>query len=235
MFGVPGGGMQWYDHIKRSSSVDDFKDRLKTVNVQERWDTIFDAILSVGAVSFVQPLIEVIDDTRFLPLLLVGAFGPRHWMDPWVRREIVSILLDHCPRDELANSSVVWAAAVSGHASLIPLLLQHGASLENSPTDISPLCVAIFHNHLDSVRVLVEAGAELPAVRPICSDPIRLFLTVEFPARIQTCKMAVLTFMLFRLRFPWSLVDKNVMRTISEIVWASRRQEVREREKINKR
>lgn len=66
-----------------------------------------------------------------------------------------------CQPDE-AGRSPIWAAALVGFSEIIPALLYHKANVDqHGPRGWTPLHISIFHGHINSVSLLLDARADV--------------------------------------------------------------------------
>uniref|UniRef100_A0A336M0K2 Protein fem-1 homolog B n=1 Tax=Culicoides sonorensis TaxID=179676 RepID=A0A336M0K2_CULSO len=106
------------------------------------------------------------DGQTFTPLVIAAKNG---------RYKVVRMLLKNYPNIDLEAECAVnfdghivhgvgalWAAAGSGHLTIVKLLIHHGADVNHqTQTDSTPLRAACFEGRLDVVEYLVAHGADL--------------------------------------------------------------------------
>ena len=69
-------------------------------------------------------------------------------------------------------------AASGGDAKLIQLLIEHRAALNTGKADgLTPLMVAAYNGHRESVKILVDAGADANLIN--VPDPARPFTALD--------------------------------------------------------
>ena len=67
------------------------------------------------------------------------------------------------------NSAALTAAAFRGYTNIVELLYENGAILDTSSFDANPLFAAIYDDHFDVVKFLVEKGIDITATYAIGS------------------------------------------------------------------
>ena len=73
--------------------------------------------------------------------------------------------------DVLTDPEFVYRAALRGHVGLLQLFLEKGCHPDTSPRGISPLYIATQNRHVEIVKVLHEAGADMNIVTTGCYCP----------------------------------------------------------------
>lgn len=63
----------------------------------------------------------------------------------------------------VTNGSPIESASFRGYLNIVKILYESGARLDVSDFDRNPLFAAIYNNHFDVVRFLVEKGIDLSA------------------------------------------------------------------------
>lgn len=84
--------------------------------------------------------------------------------------DIVCYLLVNGAKQERRSAmrdNAITAAAANGRLGTVKLLLQHGADINSrlGPNGTTPLYEAVRHNHVETVRFLLEKGAALEVMR----------------------------------------------------------------------
>ncbi|WP_182302531.1 ankyrin repeat domain-containing protein [Cohnella cholangitidis] len=83
---------------------------------------------------------------------------------------VAKIVLDKVTPDTLAytgiDESLTWSVAKNDSPALVKLLIDKGADVEYSWNANRPLIHAVMENNLDTVKLLVEAGADVNALAP---------------------------------------------------------------------
>lgn len=80
-------------------------------------------------------------------------------------------------------------------------------------------------NQIDHVKILIEAGADIPSQLRWCSQTNAEYMYEKIPRRIENCRKAILTFLLVRKHGlgPIKDVDKHVVLKICKLMWKMRR------------
>lgn len=87
-------------------------------------------------------------------------------------------LYSNAPDDKFLTP--LFYAAISGHASMIRFLLEHGAFVDGgieSGRSETPLHYAVKNGHVESVKVLIDAGAQVGALTRDGLSPLDIALT----------------------------------------------------------
>ena len=90
--------------------------------------------------------------------------------------DVVNLLIDSGmdvnKRGGACDASAITDAAFKGRLNIVRLLYQNGAILDVSSFDRNPLFAAIYNNHIDVVKFLVEKGIDLNPL--FCFIPISI-------------------------------------------------------------
>ena len=86
-------------------------------------------------------------------------------------KEIVNYLLD-CKCDVnagggLFKKSPIAEAAFKGYIEIVDILVKHGAKLDVSSFENNPLFAAIYNNHVEVAKYLIDQGIDINAVYPL--------------------------------------------------------------------
>ncbi|WP_239618540.1 ankyrin repeat domain-containing protein [Cohnella mopanensis] len=84
--------------------------------------------------------------------------------------DVAKIILDKVTPDTQAytgiDESLTWSVAKNDSSALVKLIIDKGADIEYSWNANRPLIHAVMENNLDTVKLLVEAGADVNALAP---------------------------------------------------------------------
>ena len=135
---------------------------------QELVEFILPAAASAGAIDLVRRALDSGGDvnqsfgvmTPSIPSILAAAQNGH--------LDVVELLADN---DEIDVDDGLLAAATCGHNSLVEHFLEFGADVDFVSDEFTPLYVAIDNKHVESLRLLLDAGATLSI--PLC-PPLEL-------------------------------------------------------------
>ena len=136
---------------------------------------------------------EDLEDAHFFPDPRADPYRPSLFVQAAFKGhlDVVEHVVRRCPAPERINHedivqydvlaavhccTALLAAAIGGHVEVARLLLEAGASTEvRDCTGATPLCEAVFHNHLDVVRLLrTDFGADVNAPNAFGWTPLHV-------------------------------------------------------------
>ena len=95
--------------------------------------------------------------------------------------EIIKILLqggDSLPNWQISLGSALELAIQLGKAKIVEMLLQAGANF-NQAGSVPPLITAVEYQHIDIVKILIEAGADINCVDESAITPLIMAVLVK--------------------------------------------------------
>ncbi len=84
--------------------------------------------------------------------------------------DVAKVIFEKVTPDTLSytgiDESLTWSVAKNNSTALVEIIIDRGADIEYSWNANRPLIHAVMENNLDTVKLLVEAGADLNALAP---------------------------------------------------------------------
>lgn len=107
--------------------------------------------------------------------------------------EAARLLLEaglHPDSANLMGLTPLCDASLNGSIELISLLLNHGANVNPPHTPTSPVTHATFQGHVDALRLLTRAGADLNVIDGLGNQPLHVAVRRKFYAGAQILLLA---------------------------------------------